>query len=164
VVGGVLDELDGVGDHLLAGGVELLLDVAVAGGNDEVDAVDAAVHGEVDVPPDAAGEARHPGVQPEVGDPRDGRPLAGAGAGAAGLDDRDARRVQPAGDVDLLVGRQRDARRLLAVPQRRVQNPYLAAVERGAGRVCAEGTPRLRSGRTVEFLDQPPRGDFLYPR
>jgi len=150
----------------LAGGVDLPLDVAVAGGHDEVHAVDVALQREVDVVPHPAGEAGHRRVQSEVGDPGDGLALAGAGAGAAGLDERDVGGVERPRDLRLVVGCQRDAGRLLAVAQRGVQKLYVTTVE-GSSRWMVPEQVRhcriLRVRRAVEFLDQPPRGDLLYP-
>jgi len=99
--------------------------VAVARGHDEVHPVDVAVERHVDVTLDAAGETRHRRVEAQAGDPADGLALARAGAGAARLDDRDVGPVEPAGDGRLLLGAERDARRLLSVTKRRVQKLYL---------------------------------------
>ncbi len=47
--------------------------------------------------------------------------LAGAGTGAPGFDDVDTRRIERAGDIGLVVRRQRHAGGLLAITQRRVE-------------------------------------------
>jgi hypothetical protein len=52
----------------------------------------------------------------------DSVPFAGRRDREAGLDDVDAQPVELAGDLDLLLRVQRDAGRLLAVPERRVED------------------------------------------
>jgi len=146
VVFGVRDEVLGPRDHFLVGGVDLRLDVAVAGGDDEVDAVDATVQREVDVVFDAAGEARHRCVEIELGHPADGLALAAAGAGAAGLDHVDLGGVERASDVGLLLRGEGHARRLLAVAQRGVEKLYLVDVVEGSGGwVTPEQTVRVQN-------------------
>jgi len=121
VIGRVLHELPGRGQHGLARRADLPLDVAVAGGDDDVDAVDAAVECEFDVPLDATAEARDRRVQAEFGDPLDCPAFASARARAAGFDDGDASRVEFAGDCGFLIAGQRHAGGLLAVPERGVE-------------------------------------------
>jgi hypothetical protein len=101
----VLDQLDGLRDDRLAGGVDLVFDVSIAGRHNEVDPIDATVQGEIDVVLDAAGETRHPGVEAEFGNAGDRLALARPGTGASGLDDGDVRLVERQGDFGLLVGR-----------------------------------------------------------
>lgn len=120
VVCGVLDELDRRVDHVVAGRADLRLDVFVRRGDDEVDPVDAAVERVVDVGFHAAGEARHGRVEPLIGHSADGLAFALGGARRTGFDQMHPGRVELAGDVDLLGRRQRDARHLLAVAERRV--------------------------------------------
>jgi len=74
----------------------------------------------VDVGFHAAGEARHGRVEPLIGHPADGLAFALGGARRTSFDQVHPGRVELAGDVDLLGRRQRDARHLLAVAERRV--------------------------------------------
>jgi hypothetical protein len=120
--------------------------VAVAGGDDEVHAVDVALHREVHVALDAATEARDRRVQVEAGDAANRLALAGARARAAGFDDGDAGVVELARDGRLLVGGQRDAGGLFAVAQRGVEELYVGCAAVESGRETSAG----------EFLGQPP--------
>jgi len=89
VVFRVGDEFGGLLEVVRARSTDLALDVAVACGDDDVDAVDVALEREVDVVRDPATEARDAGVQIEVGHPRDCLTLTRTGTGAAGFDDGD---------------------------------------------------------------------------
>jgi hypothetical protein len=62
------------------------------------------------------------------GDGTDALEVTGRGDGEAGLDHVDAELVERQGDLDLLGGREDDARRLLAVPECRVENRDPAAI------------------------------------
>jgi hypothetical protein len=167
VIFGVVDQLLRRRDVVLVRRADLVLDVSRARGDDEVDAVDATVERQVDVLLDAAAERRHRRVEVERRHLPDGLALAGAGAGAPGLDVLHFRPVERAGDVGLLVGRERDAWRLLAVAQGRVEQLYCRAGDEGAVAtleevvVCQNGV--LSVSLAGEFHSQPPCGDFLYP-
>ena len=58
----------------------------------------------------------------------DGLEVAGRGDREAGLDDVDAQARELVGDLELLAGVERDAGRLLAVAQRRVEDQYSVGV------------------------------------
>ena len=61
----------------------------------------------------------------------DGLEVAGRGDREAGLDDVDAEARELVGDLELLGRVQRDAGRLLAVAQRRVEDQYAVRVVAG---------------------------------
>ena len=67
-----------------------------------------------------AREAPHLGAEPGAGDHLDRAEVVVGDAREARLDPVDARRVERLGDLELLLGREDDADRLLAVAQRRV--------------------------------------------
>ncbi len=168
VVRGVGDQFGGVLEVVRAGRADLALDVAVAGGNDDVDPVDVTVEREVDVAFHPATETRDAGVEIEIGHSRNRLSLTRARTGAAGLDDGDAGALERPGDVDFLVGRERDARCLFAVAKRRVEKAHCSIrCDRLFGGVryrqewSSTGTAITFGG---EFHVQPGRPDFLYPR
>ena len=131
----VVDELARVRDggarlpqHVLARGLQLVDDVDVRGRDEGVDprraASRTACAGRVDV-----GELRprEPGDHRALDlarDPLDGLEVARRGDREAGLDHVDAQPRELLGDLELLRRVQRDARRLLAVAQRRVEDQY----------------------------------------
>ena len=88
----------------------------------------AAAHrpGRIDVRPRVA---RHSEATVAVAAPAGDRAMAsnlgGRRDGEAGLDHVDAEPLELAGDLELLARGQADARRLLAVTQRGVEDPYL---------------------------------------
>ena len=135
----VLDERAGVRDgrarlrqHVLAGRAELVHDVDVRRRDERVD-------------PRSLGVAYGSGSSLHIGrlspressddravhlarDRRDGLEVAGRGDREAGLDDVDVQAGELVGDLELLGGVQRDAGRLLAVAQGRVEDPDVAGV------------------------------------
>ena len=78
--------------------------------------------GAVDVAGVGAGEAGDDGALDLAGDRLDGLEVARRGDREAGLDDVDAQPRELVGDLELLGRVERDARRLLAVAQRRVED------------------------------------------
>ena len=68
-----------------------------------------------------------------AGDRLDRLEVAGRGDREAGLDDVDAEPGELLGDLELLGRVQRDAGRLLAVAQRRVEDQYSVGIRRGHG-------------------------------
>ena len=88
--------------------------------------------------------------------------VAGRRAGEAGLDDVDAEPLELLGDLRLLVRLQRDARRLLAVAQRRIEDLDPAGHEHFLLRGCAEDAPVVWRGRRLRRAGAcscaPPRG------
>ena len=111
---------------VLARGLELVLDVDVGGRDEGVDAgalgVLDRVPGRVDVGLVGAREAADHGALDLAGDRLDGLEVAGRGDREAGLDHVDAEAGELLRDLDLLLRVQGDARRLLAVAQRRIED------------------------------------------
>ena len=138
----VADPADRLGEGLLAGHPDLVLEVDLAGRDEHVevrplgdaDGLDRPLR--VAVP--AARETGDGDAAGLLGDPVDGLPVARRGGREAGLDDVDVEPDELAGDLELLGHRQRRARGLLAVAQGRVEDPDAAL---GAGR------PRLGRAR-----------------
>ena len=121
--------------HVLAGRLQLVLDVDVARRDEGVDAralrVLDGVPGGVDVLSVCAGEPGDHGAVHLAGDRLDGLEVAGRGDREAGLDDVDAEPRELVRDLELLLLVQRDPRRLLPVAQGGVEDLYsvvLAAV------------------------------------
>ena len=83
-----------------------------------------ALRGGVDVGEVRAREAGDDRPLDLAGDALDGLEVAGRGDREAGLDHVDAEPRELLGDLELLGGVQRDAGRLLAVAQRRVEDQY----------------------------------------
>ena len=114
------------GEHLLAGGAELVLEVDVAGGDEDVEARalgDAdGLHRPLRVAVATAREGGHGHALRLLGDPVDGVEVAGRGGREAGLDDVHVEAHELARDLELLLGGQRGAGRLLAVAQGRVED------------------------------------------
>ena len=79
-----------------------------------------AVQRVVDVGSDPAGEAGDRRIEIEIGHPADAVAFAFGGTRATGLDHVDVGGRQRLGDLDLLIGGQRDAGSLFAIPQRGV--------------------------------------------
>ena len=131
----VADPADRLGERLLAGHPDLVLEVDVAGRDEHVevrplgdaDGLDRALR--VAVP--AAGETRDGDAAGLLGDPVDRLPVARRGGREAGLDDVDVEPDELAGDLELLGIGQRRAGRLLAVAQGGVEDADAAL---GAGR------------------------------
>ena len=123
---GVPDRRHRALQDLLAGGVELLLDVDVAGGDEGVDArpggVTHRVPAAVDVGGDRARQARDHGAPDLAGDVADRLEVALRGHGEARLDDVDAEARELPGQGELLRVVHGEARRLLAVAQRGVED------------------------------------------
>ena len=78
----------------------------------------------VDVCGDGAGEAGDGGAAHLLRDLGDGLEVAGRGSRESGLDEVDAHPLEGAGDLELLLDVQRDAGRLLAVAQGRIEDQY----------------------------------------
>ena len=81
-----------------------------------------------------------------AGDRLHGLEVAGRGDREAGLDDVDAQARELLGDLELLGRVERDARRLLAVAQRRVEDQYSVGVVR-PGHVCSFASRPAASSR-----------------
>ena len=129
----VIDVLLGVGDRrpgltldVLARGLQLVADVDVGGGDERVDAwtrgVADRVVGGVDVGHVGPGQPGDHRALDRPGDRLHGLEVARRGDRKAGLDHIDAQARELLGDLQLLLGVERDARRLLAVAQRRVED------------------------------------------
>ena len=111
---------------VLARRLELVLDVDVGGRDEGVDPralgiLDRAPGG-VDVGLVGAGEAADDRALDLARDRLDGLEVAGRGDREAGLDHVDAQPRELLGDLELLLGVQRDPGRLLAVAKRRVED------------------------------------------
>ena len=76
----------------------------------------------LDVLPTGAAERRHRGTAGGASDGPDSLEIAGRGHREAGLDHVDSEELELVRDLDLLVRLQRDARRLLAVAKRGVED------------------------------------------
>ena len=124
------DALADLVEHPLTRLLQLVLDVDVARRHRDRDRVHAAVHGVLDVGGHGPVPGQDRGVEPEVDDLRDRRLLVAAHRRDAHLDLVDADLVEQLGDADLLVVREDDAGRLLAVAQRGVVD-----VDRRLGRL-----------------------------
>ena len=138
--------------HVVARRLELVLDVDVRGRDERVDprarrVLDRAPRG-VDVGLVSAGETADHGALHASRDRLDGLEVAGRGDREARLDHVDAQSCELLGDLDLLLGVQRDARGLLAVPQRRVKDVDALVV-------------RYRAGRSLAFPPSPENFDDL---
>jgi len=124
------DGCPGLSLDVLAIGLQLVLDVDVGGGDEGVDARALSVAhrppGGVDVGLVGAGEAADHRALDLSRYLLHGLEVAGRGDREAGLDHVDPQPRQLLGDLDLLDGIQRDAGRLLAVPQGGVE--YVDAV------------------------------------
>ena len=130
------DRCPGQALDVLARGLQLVLDVDVRGRDERVDARPSGILDRlprtVDVTRVRAGQARHDRSFDLAGDRLDGLEVAGRRDRKARLDHVDAQARELMGDLELLGRVERDARRLLAVAQRGVedQNPVV-----GPGRV-----------------------------
>ena len=134
----VADPLHGRRQRLLAGDAQLVLEVDVAGGDEDVQVRplgDAdGLHGPLRVAVAAARQGRHGHALGLLGDAVDRLPVAGRGGREAGLDDVDVEAHELAGDLQLLLGGEPGAGRLLTVAQRGVEDadaPRIPA--RGSG-------------------------------
>jgi hypothetical protein len=107
---------------------ELLLHVDRRGRDEDVQARPLGVPDgfprPIDVREPGAGQAGDGRAAHALGDGLDGLEVTRAGDREAGLDDVDAEMGELLGDLELLGHVQRDAGRLLAVPQRGVEDPY----------------------------------------
>ena len=117
---------------VLARGLELVLDVDVRGRDEGVDAralgvLDRLVGG-VDVRHVRARQARDDRALDRARDRLHGLEVARRGDREPGLDDVDAQAGELLRDLELLAGVERDAGRLLAVAQRRVEDQYSVGV------------------------------------
>jgi hypothetical protein len=92
---GEADRLGGLIEGLVAGDAELVLEMEVGGGDDEVDAVGGGgldgAGGGLDVFAFATGERGDAGAADLVGNRSDGREVAVGGDGESGLEDIDAK-------------------------------------------------------------------------
>ena len=114
--------------HVLAGRLELMLDVDVASGDEGVDAralgVLDCVPGGIDVLRVRAGQSADHWAMHLAGDGLHGLEVAGRGDREAGLDHIDPEPRELVRDLELLLLVQRDPRRLLPVAQGRVEDLY----------------------------------------
>ena len=113
---------------VLARGLQLVHDVDVRRRDEGVDAralgVAHRLPRALDVGRVGAGQAGDDRSMDLAGDRLHGLEVAGRGDREAGLDDVDAQARELVGDLELLGRVERDARRLLAVAQRRVEDQY----------------------------------------
>ncbi len=119
---------------VLAVGLQLVGDVDVGGRDKGVDprplrVLDRIPRG-IDIGLVGAREAADHRAFDRAGDRLDGFEVAGGGDRKARLDHVDAEARQLLGDLDLLLGVERDSRRLLAVTQRGVKNVDAVGVHR----------------------------------
>ena len=100
-----------------------------------------------------AAERRHGGIARNTRDGADALEVAGRGHGESGLDHVDPEPLELLGDFDLLVGLQRDSRRLLAVAERGVEDfdgagfHVILLVASIRGRTSAANGGRMRQWR-----------------
>ena len=117
---------------VLARGLQLVLDVDVGRGDEGVDPRSLRVLDglpcTIDVRRVRAGQAGDDRALDLAGDRLHRLEVAGRGDREAGLDDVDAQPRELVGDLELLGRVQRDARRLLAVAQRGVEDLYVVHV------------------------------------
>ena len=152
---------------VLARGLQLVLDVDVRGRDERVDARSLGVA--YGLRRRASMSAAWARARPAMTGPCDlagdrlhGLEVAGRGDREAGLDDVDAQARELVGDLELLGRVQRDARRLLAVAQRRVEDQYSVGVHVVMSLLCrlrpaASSRLGLRlRGRHALF---PPKGE-----
>ncbi len=113
-------------EHILARIAHLVLDVDIARRDERVDARAGSIGKRLASARDIGGlrarEATDHGPFDLSGNGLHGLKVAGAGDREAGLDDVDTKAGELLGDLQLLAGVQRDAGRLLAVAQRRVED------------------------------------------
>ena len=127
----VADPADRLGEGLLAGQAELVLEVDVARGDEDVEVGPLGdadrLDGSLRIAVAATGEGgdSHAALR-LAGDALDGLEVAGRCGREAGLDDVDLEAAELAGDLELLGRGEPGARRLLAVAQRRVEDPNRA--------------------------------------
>ena len=100
---------------------QLLLDVEVRDGHDQVDRVRARVRGPVDVDGERPDVAADLGAEVGLRDEPDPLALALGGGRGAGLDHVDTHLCEHAGDLEFLVGGKGHAGRLFAVAERRIE-------------------------------------------
>ena len=115
------DGLDGLGDGLLLRYLQLLLEVDLGRREEYVYRVDIRAYRRVDVHLARPAQGADLALQPCTGDLLDRFRLALGVDGEPGLDYVHSQLVQRLRDLDLVVRRERDVRRLLPVPQGRVQ-------------------------------------------
>ena len=112
----------------------------------------ASLHGlpeRVDVLGDGAGQAGDDAALDLAGDLLDGREVVRGGGREASLDDVHVQPRELLGDLELLLGRQREAGRLLPIAQRGVEDPYVCHGHlRGSG--CWVLGARGRDGHSRE--------------
>ena len=125
--------LDGVRDGIVDAAEHLLVveqertELALADRGLDHRRAEPELEQRVHVSAEGAGETPHLRPQPRALDQLDGPPVLLRDAGEAGLDPVDAELVQEPRDLELLLGIEDDADRLLAVAQRRVVQADLAA-------------------------------------
>ena len=140
---------------------ELALHVDRARREEDVDARPATrsrerLDGCVEVLGARPGERCDRGTAYRLADCANALEVARRGDGEAGLDHVDAEAVERARDLRLLVRRQRDARGLLPIPQRRVENRDPAAIGHFSAPPVRspEGVPVVCFGRCVRQADR----------
>jgi len=112
-----------------------------------MDAADAARGGQVDVTMRRAAPGRQPTRQPSPRDRPDGRDLIVADGRRADFQLGHARVGQPLGDRQAVGRRKHNARRLLSIAQRRVDNPQTRVVGVGHDRCLAGWARRTAATR-----------------
>ena len=136
--------------HLIGRHPQLLLHVDRGRRDEDVDARAFGVpHGfprAVDVVEAGAREPGDDRTAHRLGDRLDRLEVAVAGDREAGLDDVDTQTRELFGDLELLDDVERDAGRLLAVPQRRVEDEYLIHLALQRWRCFSVGSGGSRTG------------------
>ena len=126
---------------VVAGALQLVLDVDVGGGDEGMDAGPARVAdrspGGVDVGLVSAGEAADHRALDPAGDLLNRLEVPGRGDREAGLDHVDPKAAELLCDLDLLGGVEGDSRRLLAVPQGGVEDVDAVGVRCGSHRTSS---------------------------
>ena len=121
---GVAHTLRRPSEHLFAGDVQLVLQVNVGAGEKDVDRVHPALDCRIDVqllsPREAADLRRETGLR----DQANALLLSLRGYRETGLDDVDAQPIERLRDLEFLLRDERNSRGLLAVAERRVEDPH----------------------------------------
>ena len=111
-------------EHLFAGDVQLVLQVNVGAGEKDVDRVHPALDCRIDVQLLGPREAADFRRKTSLCDQANALLFSLRGYRETSLDDVDPEPIEPLRDLELLLGDERNSRGLLAVAERRVEDPY----------------------------------------